>query len=60
MWITTDQAAEMHARFYRARYGAKAKAIVEAKAAKLRTSGDIDGERIWTDVKRQLETQDTH
>src|SRR6266480_463019 len=45
MWITTDQAAEMYARFCRARYGLNAKKVVEAKAAELRNSGDAEGER---------------
>ena len=57
MWITTDQAAEMYARFCRARYGVNAKKVVEAKAAELRNSGDTEGARIWTNVKRQIEMQ---
>jgi hypothetical protein len=57
MWITTDQAAEMYARFCRARYGVNAKEIVEAKAAELRSSGDTEGERVWAKVKRQIEIQ---
>ena len=35
MWITTDQAAEMYARFCRARYGVNARQIAEEKAAEL-------------------------
>ena len=33
MWISTDQAAEMYARFCRARYGVNAKKVVEEKTA---------------------------
>ena len=60
MWITTDQAAEMYARFCRARYGVNARQIVEEKAAELRRSGDAEGERVWTKVKRQIEMQGSH
>ena len=60
MWITTDQAAEMYARFCRARYGLNAKKVVEAKAAELRSSGDAEGERVWAKVKRQIEMQASH
>jgi hypothetical protein len=60
MWITTDQAAEMYARFCRTRYGVNAKKVVEAKAAELRNSGDTEGERVWTKVKRQIEIQISH
>ena len=55
MWITTDQAAEMYARFCKARYGAKAKTIAEAKTMELRQSGDDEGERVWAKVKRHIE-----
>jgi hypothetical protein len=60
MWITTDQAAEMYARFCRARYGVDATKVVEAKAAELRRSGDSEGERVWAKVKRQIEMQASH
>lgn len=56
MWITTDQAAEMYARFCKARYGAKARIIAEEKTAELRQSGDDEGERVWSKVKRHIET----
>jgi hypothetical protein len=57
MWITTDEAAEMYARYCRARYGARAPKIAERKAAELRASGDIEGERVWSKVKTQIEQQ---
>ena len=56
MWITTDQAAEMYARFCKARYGAKARTIAEERTAELRQSGDDEGERVWSKVKRHIET----
>ena len=54
-WITTDEAAEMYARFCKARYGANAHRIVEEKTVELRDAGDREGERIWTKVKRHIE-----
>jgi hypothetical protein len=56
MWIiSAEQAAEMYARFCRARYGtAKAKAIVEMRAAELCAKGDTEGERVWKQVGRAL------
>jgi len=55
MWITTDQAAEMYARFCKARYGANAAKVAEEKTIELRGAGDSEGERVWTKVKRHIE-----
>jgi hypothetical protein len=55
MWITTDQAAEMYARFCKARYGANAVKVAEEKTAELRGAGDREGERVWTKVKRHID-----
>jgi hypothetical protein len=55
MWITTDQAAEMYARFCKARYGANAVQVAEEKRTELRGAGDSEGERVWTKVKRHIE-----
>ena len=57
MWITTDQAVDIYARFCRARYGAAASWIVAQKAAELRSQGDAEGERVWMKVRREIETQ---
>ena len=57
MWITTEQAAEMYARFCRARYGHEAIDIVKKRAAELRQMGDKDGERIWNMVAQNVETK---
>jgi hypothetical protein len=57
MWITTDQAVEMYARFCTARYGANAKRMVAERAAELGDAGDDEGERVWRAVKNKIETQ---
>ena len=55
MWITTDEAAEMYARFCKARYGADAARVAEEKSAELRGAGDSEGERVWSKVRRHIE-----
>ena len=57
MWVTTDDAVEMYARFCEARYGEKAQLVVAERAAELRRSGDVEGEQIWTKVKRRIEAR---
>ena len=58
MWmITTDQAIEMYARFCKARYGADAKRMADARAAELREAGDNEGERVWRAVRNKIEIQ---
>jgi hypothetical protein len=56
MWITTEEAVTMYARFCRARFGVRAKDMVLAKADKLEAAGDLEGKRIWSDVARVLDT----
>lgn len=60
MWITTDQAVEMYARFFRSRYGANAGKFADEKTAELRNAGDSDGERVWTQVRREIEIQNAN
>lgn len=56
MWmITNEQAAEIYARFCKARYGADAIKIVRTRIAELRTLGDAEGERIWNLVAQKVE-----
>jgi hypothetical protein len=50
----------MYARFCRARYGVNARQVAEENAAELRRSGDAEGARVWTEVKRQIELQGSH
>ena len=59
MWVTTDQAVDIYARFCRARYGTGASRIVAERAAELRRQGDDEGARVWMKVKRKIETQST-
>jgi hypothetical protein len=54
MWITTDQAAEIYARFCKARYGGAATKIVRQRAAELREIGDIEGVGIWNLVAQKI------
>ena len=55
MWITNDQAAEIYARFCKARYGNEAIKIIRQRVAELRKAGDAEGERIWNLVAQKLE-----
>jgi hypothetical protein len=55
MWITNEEAVVMYARFCRARFGARAKDVVSAKARDLEKSGDLEGKRVWNEVARELD-----
>jgi len=57
MWITTDQAIEIYARFCAARYGANAKRMAAERAAELGGIGDDEGERVWRAVNQKIEAQ---
>ena len=57
MWITTDQAIDIYARYCKARFGARATKLARARMAELRQSGDVEGERIWEEVSRRVEQQ---
>jgi hypothetical protein len=57
MWITTDQAIDIYARYCKARFGARATRMMRARVAELRQSGDVEGERIWSEVSRRVEQQ---
>jgi len=59
MWITTDQAIDIYARYCKARFGARATKLARARMAELRQSGDAEGERIWGEVSRRVEEQQT-
>lgn len=61
MWtITTEQATKMYARFCRARYGTRASELAGQKANELRQRGDTEGERIWLQVKREIDKPSVH
>jgi len=57
MWITTEQAIDIYARYCKARFGARATRLARARVAELRKSGDVEGERIWNEVSRRVEEQ---
>lgn len=57
MWITTDQAIDIYARYCKARFGARATKLARARMVELRQSGDVEGERIWEEVSRRVELQ---
>lgn len=59
MWITTDEAVEMYARFLKARYGVRAKKVASEKAIQLHASGDAEGERVWNEVARHVDGRDS-
>jgi len=50
MWVTSEQAAEIYARFCQARYGGEAFMIAKTRASELHKAGDVEGERIWDRV----------
>jgi hypothetical protein len=55
MWVTTDQAIDIYARYCKARYGGHATTVTRERARELRQRGDIEGERIWNAVTRAVE-----
>ena len=55
MWVTTNQAIDIYARYCKARYGGHATKVTRERASELRRSGDIEGERIWNEVTRVVE-----
>jgi len=57
MWITTDQAIDIYARYCKARFGMRATKLARARVAELRQSGDVEGEKIWNEVTRRVEEQ---
>ena len=54
MWVTSDQAAEIYARFCQTRYGDEAFMIAKKRASELRRVGDVEGERIWDRVAEYI------
>jgi hypothetical protein len=50
MWITTDEAVEMYARFLLARHGRRASELAREKASSLQKRGDVGGYKIWNEV----------
>jgi hypothetical protein len=55
MWLTHEDAIVMYARFCRARYGVNAYEKVKKRATQLARTGDLPGEKIWTEVAAEIE-----
>ena len=55
MWITSEEAVVMYAKFCRAHYGFNAHQKVKNRASQLAQEGDIEGEKIWNQVAAELE-----
>ena len=55
MWVTSEQAAEIYARYCRARYGSEALNVVKTRVADLRRVGDTEGELIWNKVAEEID-----
>ncbi len=54
MWPTHEDAVVMYAKFCRARYGLNAYEKVQNRAKELAESGDLDGEKIWSEVAAEI------
>jgi hypothetical protein len=59
MWPTQEDAVVMYARFCRARYGFNAYERAKKRAKQLARSGDLAGERIWSEVAAEIEKSTT-
>ena len=57
MWPTHEDAVVMYARFCRARYGFNAYEKVKKRAKQLARSGDLDGEKIWSEVAAEIQKE---
>jgi len=54
MWPTHEDAVVMYARFCRAHYGFNAYEKVRKRASQLGQNGDVDGEKIWSEVAAEI------
>ena len=57
MWPTHEDAVVMYSRFCRAHYGFNAYEKVRQRAKQLGQSGDLDGEKIWSEVAAEIEKE---
>lgn len=56
MWLPTrEDAVEIYARFCVSHYGVNARDKARSRAKQLARLGDADGEKIWSDVAREIE-----
>lgn len=59
MWPTHEDAVVMYARFCRAHYGFNAYEKVKKRATQLARSGDLVGEKIWSEVAAEIKKNPT-
>jgi hypothetical protein len=55
MWITTDEAVVMFARYCAARLGGAASRKARAKAKALHQRGDLQGHDVWNRVADEID-----
>jgi|HubBroStandDraft_6_1064221.scaffolds.fasta_scaffold245003_2 hypothetical protein len=55
MWITSDEAVVMFARYCSARFGGGASGKARAKAKALRKRGDVKGHDVWNQVADEID-----
>jgi hypothetical protein len=54
MWISTEDAIKMYARFCRAHNGAGAIKKVRDRARELERRGDLEGRHVWNEVADEI------
>lgn len=59
MWPTHEDAVVMYARFCRAHYGFNAYERVKQRAKQLACTGDLAGEKIWSEVAAEIQKEPT-
>ena len=57
MWINTDEAIKIYARFCRAHDGTGAIKKVRSRAQHLKRIGDVEGHRVWNEVANQIKEE---
>jgi hypothetical protein len=57
MWPTHEDAVQMYAQFCRAHYGFNAYEKVIQRAKQLGRSGDLAGEKIWSEVAAEIKKE---
>jgi len=54
MWISSEDAIKIYARFCRAHYGAGAVKKVRDRARELKRRGDLEGHQVWNEVADEI------
>src|SRR5262249_584097 len=55
MWITTEEAIEIYAHYWRARFGPKASSMARKRATELGRLGDAEGERVGSALTANID-----